>query len=82
MQASGRVNSRGESRDEPDDIDSGPSGESILINGGLTHPELISCVDCGLVEGSSSSSESDNVRSITSTLAFLAAGDGPGESES
>lgn len=71
----------GESCDDVEEIDKGPAGESTLITGGDTHPELISWLDwaCGT---SSSSSESDSVRSITSIFCFLlgeAAADG-GES--
>lgn len=32
----------GESNEDNEDIESGPAGESILITGGDTHPELIS----------------------------------------
>ena len=59
-----------ESRDDTDKTDCGPWGESILITGGVTHPEFIAWLDCGRVL-SCSSSESDNVKSITSILDFF-----------
>lgn len=66
------------SNDEADDIERGSPGESILITGGETHPELISWLDCGRAI-SESSSESLKVRSITSILGFFV-GDTGGES--